>query len=56
MMEGYIKYGHAKFPIWQRPDLPHGEGASHPPRGPSAALLMDHRVNEMPPGAPPVRT
>ncbi|PRY79559.1 hypothetical protein CLV80_102204 [Yoonia maritima] len=24
----------------QRPDLPHGEGASHPPRGPSAALLL----------------
>ena len=22
----------------QRPDLPHGEGASHPPRGPDAAL------------------
>jgi len=22
----------------QRPDLPHGEGALHPPRGPNAAL------------------
>ena len=24
----------------QRPDLPHGEGASHPPRGPGTALAL----------------
>ncbi len=24
----------------QRPDLPHGEGAMHPPRGPGDALML----------------
>lgn len=24
----------------QRPDLPHGEGATHPPRGPNAAFQL----------------